>query len=269
MTDAESPVAGAESPVADAEPPAADREQPVPDTADAEPPVTDPGHGVPDPVAAEPEAAGALFALPAVETDPPDRPVRSRRRRAAPAQASLFSAVLADPRPTDVAGVLAGAGQVVRMGGTARVSVVVAAEWRAGALLAAFDERGLSGSRVPTVDDNIGVRTAFCAALAPIADAWLHGTVTRPPVDFRADGLALRLWALSGGRRDSLGYLLPLPAAESAWQPLRLALRVAGFEADLLSSGPALRLVGRAQLTTLTDVLGPPPSGAPADAWPT
>lgn len=209
-----------------------------------------------------------LFPLPEPPPEPPERPARPRRRRTSPAQASLFSAVLAEPRPTDVAGVLAGAGQVVRMGGTARISVVVTDEWRAAALLAAFDERGLAGSRVPTVDDHIGVRTAFCAALAPVADAWLHGTVTRPPTGFRADGLVLRLWALAGGRRDSLGYLLPLPSAESAWQPLRTALRVAGFDAELLTSGPALRIVGRGQLATLADVLGPVAPGAGDGAWP-
>jgi hypothetical protein len=167
-----------------------------------------------------------------------------------------------------VAGEPAGGAQVLRQGGTARGSVVVTQEWRAAALLAAFDERDLAGSRVPTVDDHIGVRTAFCSVLAPVAAAWLHGTVTRPPADFRADGLALRLWAIAGGRRDSLGYLLPLPAAESAWQPLRVALRVAGFDAELLISGPSLRVVGRAQLTTLADVLGPAPAGADDHAWP-
>jgi hypothetical protein len=216
----------------------------------------------------EPPAIEPLFALPAPE-HPVERTPQPRRRRTAPPQASLFSAVLAEPRPVDVAGVLAGGGQVIRMGGTARVSVVVTQEWRAAALLAAFDRRGLTGSRVPTVDDHIGVRTAFCAVLAPVADAWLHGTVTRPPADFRADGLALRLWAIAGGRRDSLGYLLPLPSAESAWQPLRVALRVAGFDAELLTSGPSLRVVGRAQLATLADVLGPPPAGADDHAWPT
>jgi hypothetical protein len=216
----------------------------------------------------EPPAIEPLFALPAPE-HPVERAPQPRRRRTAPPQASLFSAVLAEPRPADVAGVLAGGGQVIRMGGTARVSVVVTQEWRAAALLAAFDRRGLTGSRVPTVDDHIGVRTAFCTVLAPVADAWLHGTVTRPPADFRADGLALRLWAIAGGRRDSLGYLLPLPSAESAWQPLRVALRVAGFDAELLTSGPSLRVVGRAQLATLTDVLGPPPAQADDHAWPT
>lgn len=208
-----------------------------------------------------------LFELPPAEPAPARQPRAVRRRQPKP-QPSLFSAVLADPRPADVAGILAGSGQVVRMGGTARVSVVVADEWRASALLAAFDERGLAGSRVPTVDGHIGVRTAFCAALADLAEAWLSGTVKRPPPGFRADGLALRLWAISGGRRDSIGYLLPLPAEDAGWRALRIALRVAGFDAELLSSGPALRVAGRADLITLADLLGPAPADAPAEAWP-
>lgn len=216
-----------------------------------------------------------LFELPEA-VEPAERPARQPRvRHARPPQPSLFSAVLAEPRPADLAGVLAGAGQVVRMGGTARVSVVVAEEWRALALLAAFDERELAGSRVDTVDGNTGVRTAFCAALAGLADEWLHGTVTRPPAGFRADGLALRLWAISGGRRDSTGYLLPLsgrhgesPADEAGWRQLRTALRVAGFEPELLTGIPALRIAGRGQLTALADLLGPPPPGAPPDGWP-
>lgn len=209
-----------------------------------------------------------LFELP--EGAPsPTRPAAPRRpRRPRGPQPSLFSAVLADPAPEDLAGLLAGSGQVIRMGGTARVSVVVAEEWRAAELLAAFDERGLSGSRVPTVDDHIGVRTAFCAALAPLARAWLQGTVTRPPAGFRADGLALRLWALGGGRQDSTGYLLPLPGQDTAWQRLATAVRAAGFAPEVLSSVPALRVSGRAQLSALADLLGPPPPTAPVAAWP-
>ncbi|MGA8114401.1 MAG: hypothetical protein WCA46_12110 [Actinocatenispora sp.] len=211
-----------------------------------------------------------LFTLPPGEPVHADRPVASRRVRAAPvAQSSLFSAELAEPRPADLAGLLAGAGQVVRMGGTARVSVVVADEWRVSALLAAFEERGLSGSRVPTVDGHIGVRTAFSAPLASLAAGWLRGTVKRPPPGFRAEGLTLRLWALAGGRRDTLGYLLPLPAEDAGWQDLRSALHAAGFPAELLTATPALRVVGRRYLVPLADMLGPPPPGAADNAWPT
>ncbi len=191
-----------------------------------------------------------------------------RSRGSVEAQPSLFSAELAEPAPGDLAGVLAGAGQVVRMGGTARVSVVVAEEWRAVALLAAFEERGLSGSRVPSVEGNIGVRTAFCTPLAALADGWLRGTVKRPPVGFRLSGLVPRLWALTGGYTDSLGYLLPLPADDAGWQDLRSALLAAGVVSELLTGGPALRVVGRRYLLPLADLLGPRPPGAPSAVWP-
>ncbi len=202
-------------------------------------------------------------------SQPAGRPAVSRRSRGSvERQPSLFSAELAEPTPGDLAGVLAGAGQVVRMGGTARVSVVVAEEWRAAALLAAFDERGLSGSRVPSVEGNVGVRTAFCTPLAALADGWLRGTVKRPPVGFRLAGLVPRLWALTGGHADSTGYLLPLPADDAGWQDLRSALLAAGVVAELLTGGPALRVVGRRHLLPLADLLGPRPRGAPPGAWP-
>lgn len=194
--------------------------------------------------------------------------VPHRRRDPVVRQASLFSAELAEPNPDDLAGLLAGAGQVVRMGGTARVSVVVADEWRVTALLEAFAERGLSGTRVPTVEGHVGVRTAFSAPLSGLAGRWLRGTVKRPPPGFRLEGLALRMWALSGGRSDTVGYLLPLPAEDAGWQDLRSALHAAGFPAELLPGTPALRVAGRRHLLPLADVLGPSPSGAPPSAWP-
>ena len=54
----------------------------------------------------------------------PLRPARSR-------QLSLFGVEARPPNPLDLEGLLAGAGQVSRMGGTARVSIVVGDAWRA------------------------------------------------------------------------------------------------------------------------------------------
>ncbi|MGH3727183.1 MAG: hypothetical protein ACRDTU_00345 [Micromonosporaceae bacterium] len=61
-------------------------------------------------------------------------------------QLSLFDADVVEVGPGDLAGLLAGPGQIVRLGGTARVSVVVAEQWRARTLLAEFAERGVTGS---------------------------------------------------------------------------------------------------------------------------
>lgn len=234
-----------------------------------------------------------LFELPEQppEPEPPGRRPVTRTRAAPVPQPSLFSAVLAEPRPADLAGLLAAGGQVTRLGGTARVSVVVSERWRATALLAALDERDLAGSRVPTVDDNIGVRTAFSAPLAGLAADWLHGTVTRPPTGFVLTGVMLRLWVISAGRPDSIGYLLCLPTAEASWYPLQAALRGAGMAGELLPRAPvtdaratarddghggagptrmapALRVTGRAARRALRDLIGPAPDGPATQAWP-
>ena len=59
-------------------------------------------------------------------------------------QLNLFGVEAAAPRPADLAGLLAGPGQVVRMGGTARVSVVVDTLWGFAALPSAGDEAGMA-----------------------------------------------------------------------------------------------------------------------------
>ena len=53
-----------------------------------------------------------------------------------PRQPSLFSTEAADPALADLAGLLAGPGEVGRMGGTARISDVVDAAWRVHVLVA-------------------------------------------------------------------------------------------------------------------------------------
>ena len=123
-------------------------------------------------------------------------------------QLSLFGAEAATPAPEDLAGLLVGPGQVVRMGGTARVSVVVEDRWRAIALVAEMRARGLEPTCVSTVDEHIGVRTPYSAVLAPIATAWLRGAIKLPPTGFAIEGRRLRLWMTAAGYRDPLGVTL-------------------------------------------------------------
>ncbi|HEX2419092.1 MAG TPA: hypothetical protein VHJ83_13390, partial [Micromonosporaceae bacterium] len=59
---------------------------------------------------------------------------------------SLFGADVVPALPVDLEGLLAGPGQVVRMGGTARISIVVDESWRARTLLAEFARRGLAAT---------------------------------------------------------------------------------------------------------------------------
>ena len=101
-------------------------------------------------------------------------------------QLSLFGIEATVPAPDDLAGLLAGPGQVVRMGGTARVSVVVEQRWRAAALVTELRDRGFAASCVATVDEHLGVRTPYSSTLAPLAAAWLRGALKMPPAGSRS-----------------------------------------------------------------------------------
>lgn len=187
-------------------------------------------------------------------------------------QLSIFGVEASDPAATDLEGLLTGAGQVVRLGGTARVSIVVDDLWRAQALEVEFAQRGLGCEIVPTVEGRFGVRSAYSSSLAPLAIAWLRGAVKLPPRGLSLDGRRLRLWVIAGGRRDQAGYVLPLgPHDEAAWPPVGAALAAAGLPAALLgprAGGPAYRLVGRRRLGRLVEMIGVRPEQAPQELWP-
>jgi hypothetical protein len=189
-------------------------------------------------------------------------------------QLSLFGVEAADPVPADLAGLLAGPGQVVRMGGTARVSVVVPDAWRVHVLLAEFSARNLPATWVSTVDNNYGVRTAYTALLAPLGLAWLRGAIKYPPPGFALDGRRLRLWVTAAGWPDtSGGYVLRLgPSDEPSWAPVGAALAALGLAGVLLSvraGGPAYRIEGRRRLVRLAEMVGEAPAQAPPGMWPT
>jgi hypothetical protein len=188
-------------------------------------------------------------------------------------QLSLFGVEAARPEPGDLAGLLAGAGQVTRMGATARVSVVVDHPWRATTLIAECARRSLAATVVSTIEEHIEVRTAFSAALAPLADDWLRGDVKMPPPGLVLDGRALRLWAESGGRCEgTTSYVLPLGAAdEPAWSSVGAALAALGLRGQLVSprsGGTSYRIVGRRRVARLAEMIGDPPKQAPPGAWP-
>jgi hypothetical protein len=132
-------------------------------------------------------------------------PARSR-------QLSLFGVEARPPTPMDLEGLLAGAGEVGRMGGTAKVSIEVEDAWRAGVLRAECEQRGLVVSCEPTgVEDRWTVRTAYAALLAPLAARWLDGTAKVSPRDLVLDGRRLRLWVAAAGAWDGQrAYLLRL-----------------------------------------------------------
>ncbi|MEU4155641.1 hypothetical protein [Actinoplanes sp. NPDC026670] len=61
----------------------------------------------------------------------------------------MFGAETTEPSPADLAGLLAGPGQLGRMGGTARVSVRVDAAWRVHVLVGELVARGLAATWEP------------------------------------------------------------------------------------------------------------------------
>jgi hypothetical protein len=186
---------------------------------------------------------------------------------------SLFGVEARPASPLDFEGLLAGAGQVVRMGGTARVSIVVDQPWRARALLAEARARGLAATCEPGgVEGHIGFRTAYSAALAVLGVSWLRGAVKHPPPGFALDGRRLRLWVIAAGERDgTAGFALKLGVSdESTWEIIGAALAAAGLPAVLLgprAGGPAYRVVGRRRLARLAELVGDPPAGTSAEYW--
>jgi hypothetical protein len=183
-----------------------------------------------------------------------------------PRQPSLFGVEASDPTPEDLAGLLAGPGELGRLGGTARVGVVVDAGWRVHILVAELARRGLPATW-ESVDGQFVVRTAYSARLVPLARAWRDG----PPPGLHLAGQELRLWVAAAGSPSPDGYLLGLGGSDQAWPAVGAALSAAGLAAALLVPGdapPAYRITGRRRLARLAELVGDPPPAAPAGAWP-
>ncbi|MGV9210829.1 hypothetical protein ACTFTM_03095 [Micromonospora sp. RB23] len=229
----------------------------------------------------------ALFPVP--EPDPP--PAGPSRRRGGPdrsesalpgspraadeagRQLVFFGADAAEPAVADLAGLLAGPGEVVRMGGTARLAVRVDAAWRVHVLVAELALRGLAASWEPTEDQRHTVRTSYTRLLKPLAVAWLDGSAKRPPAALHLTGRRLRLWlAAAGSPEPPGGFLLRLGAGDQpSWDVVGAALAAAGLAGTLLGpdeGGPAYRITGRRRLARLAELVGAPPPAAPPDAWP-
>lgn len=211
---------------------------------------------------------------------PPDPPPAAGPVR----QLSLFGTEAADPSPADLAGLLAGPGEIVRMGGTARLSIVVDEAWRVHVLVAELAARGLAATWSATADQRHLVRTSYTSVLAPLAVAWLRdhpggdvdgggpSPVKRPPARFHVDGRRLRLWLAAAGTADQAGFLLRLgPADEVGWPPVGAALAAVGLTAAFLDAGaggPAYRITGRRRLARLAELVGDRPPAAPPGQWP-
>ena len=187
-------------------------------------------------------------------------------------QLSLFGAAAREPALADLEGLLAGNGQVVRRGSTARLSVVVEDEWRVAALVSQMAESFGLVADVTPAESGSAVGTPWTSELRPIADAWTRGAVKCPPTGWVLDGSRLRWWCLSAGRLTGGMYTLALGASdEHAWLSVGSALAVAGVPGALVgprADGPAYRIVGRRRLVRLLELVGDRPAGVPDDAWP-
>jgi hypothetical protein len=190
-----------------------------------------------------------------------------------PGQLSFLTAGVRPPVVDDLEGLLLGTGQVVRLGGTARLSVLVDAPWRVQELVGAYGERGLRGEPAPADDEGlISVRTPFSRVLGPVAQRWVRGAVKAVPAGFVLDGSKLRMWVLGAGRRDDHGYLLTLgPHDPQVWDPAGAALAWVGLAGTFVgprAGGPAYRVTGRRRLARLGEYVGERPAGVPPECWP-
>ena len=188
-------------------------------------------------------------------------------------QLSFFSAESVPPAVADLTGILAGPGQVVLIGGGARLSVVVEELWRARALAEMISEAGLEPEITRTEEDTPLVRTAVDVRLTGIATDWTRGAVKTVPPQWLPGPRELRAWTLAAGVPEADRYLLGLdPHAPDTHSPLASALMRVGIAPTLIGTRghrPALRISGRRRLSRLVQNVGEPPDEIEAlSAWP-
>ena len=188
-------------------------------------------------------------------------------------QLSFFSAESVPPAVADLTGMLAGPGQVVLIGGGARLSVVAEELWRARALAEMISEAGLEPEITRTEEDTPLVRTAVDVRLTGIATDWTRGAVKTVPPQWLPGPRELRAWTLAAGVPEADRYLLGLdPHAPDTHSPLASALMRVGIAPTLIGTRghrPALRISGRRRLSRLVENVGEPPDEIEAlSAWP-
>src|SRR3954465_3975426 len=187
-------------------------------------------------------------------------------------QLSFFSAEAVPPAVADLTGILAAPGQVVLVGQggdrAARLSVVVAAQWRAEALAEMIADAGLVPEIGRTDENTPLVRTAPDPRLSVIAKNWTRGAAKTVPPQWLPGPRELRAWTLAAGSPEADRYLLGLdPHAPDTHSPLASALMRVGIAPTLIGtrgSPPALRISGRRRLSRLVENVGDPPDGTEA-----
>jgi hypothetical protein len=187
-------------------------------------------------------------------------------------QFSLFGAEAADPAVADLDGLLLAGGDWVRTdrNTSARLSVLVAAQWRADALQAELLDRGLASDTAIAPGSLIAVRTEITELLVTQASRWTRGASQRVPDDLELRPSGLRLWAIATGRADESGYLLAMADPDG---PVHRAgggqlakLNVAAVDVGV-RGGPGWRITSAKRLRRLAELIGEPPAGAQGN-WP-
>ncbi|MFI1994606.1 hypothetical protein [Actinoplanes sp. NPDC020271] len=231
------------------------------------------------------------------ETLPPPIPVERRSpprdtpRRPDGRQLSMFGAETTEPSPADLAGLLAGPGELGRIGGTARVSVIVDDAWRVHVLVAEFVARGLTATWAPVEepepepepedqdpievrDEEIldtptepspprfEVRTAYSRRLNALATAWPDAAA-----QLFLSGPRLRLWVAAAGLPRPGGFRLGLDPAKDPVEVDAALVRV-GLAGRVSDDGRSYVIVGRRRLTRLAELVGERPEAAPPEMWP-
>ena len=179
------------------------------------------------------------------------------------------------PAVTDLSGLLAAAGQVAVSAGRARISVVVASQWRARAVAEQISETGLVAEISQSEEGRPLVRTASVPELASLASQWTKGAVKAVPSGWVPGSRELRVWALAAGYGENDGerFVLGLdPHAPETHSVLASALMRAGIAPTLIGtrgSSPGLRISGHRRLTRLAENIGQLPADADPDVgWP-
>ncbi|EME18900.1 hypothetical protein N806_30595 [Rhodococcus sp. P27] len=176
---------------------------------------------------------------------------------------------------TDLAGMLAGPGQVVTSEDRARISIVVDRDWRAQAVAELIAQCGLGAEVTRSEEGSPLVRTQSTPALLPLSVQWTKGAVKAVPVGWVPNSRQLRVWAVAAGRLEEGGerFVFGLdPHAKETHAPLAQALMRVGIAPTQLGNrtpGPGLRVSGKKRLTKLVEYLGEAPKHVDTSvAWP-
>jgi hypothetical protein len=185
----------------------------------------------------------------------------------------MFSAETDEPSVDDLAGLLASAGQATIGSRGARISMVVADDWRARALAEEIRRCGVESEISVSSEGSPLVGTVTSWALEPLYRAWTKGAIKTMPAAWVPSPRALRLWVIAAGQRDVDRYLLGLdPHTPESHGALATAVMRAGIAPTLVGTrgaNPGLRIAGKRRLTRLIESVGEPPDipGAAAN-WP-